>query len=86
MVEIAICAGNKAPQVVDAIDVVVGGLQKDRQDGIKEMDKIVVGGLSIDGGKSAWAAVRAEVIALGVMVAGRGNWGGLLFSKTRNVY
>ncbi len=34
MVEIAIRAGNKAPQVVDTIDVVVGCLEKDRQDGI----------------------------------------------------
>ncbi len=34
MVEIAICAGNKAPQVVDGIDVVVGGLEKDRLDGV----------------------------------------------------
>ncbi len=49
MVEIAIRAGNKAPQVVDAIDAVVGPLEKDRQDGVREMDKIVVGGLSIDG-------------------------------------
>jgi hypothetical protein len=39
------------------------------------MDKIVIGGLSIDGmgRKSAWDAARAEVIASGVMVAGRGN-------------
>ncbi len=34
MVGIAICAVNKAPQVVDAVDVVVGGLEKDRQDGV----------------------------------------------------
>ncbi len=34
MVEIAIYAGNKAPQVVDAVDVVVGGLEKDCQDGV----------------------------------------------------
>ncbi len=32
------------------------------------------------------AAVRAEVIALEVMVAGRGNWGGLPFLKTRHIY
>ncbi len=38
------------------------------------------------GRKRAWAAVRAEVIALGVMVAGSGVWGGMLFLKTRNVY
>ena len=49
MVEIAICAGNEASQVVNAIDMVVGGLEKDRQDGIGETDKIVVGGLSING-------------------------------------
>jgi hypothetical protein len=47
VVEISIRAGNEAPQVVDAIDPVVGGLEKDWQDG--EMDKIVVGGLSING-------------------------------------
>jgi hypothetical protein len=34
IVEIAICGGNKAPQVVDAIDAVVGCLEKDWQDGI----------------------------------------------------
>jgi hypothetical protein len=49
MVEIAIRAGNEAPQVVDAIIVVVGCLEKDWRDGVCETDKIVVGGLSIDG-------------------------------------
>jgi hypothetical protein len=34
VVEIAIRAGNKAPQVVDTVDAVVGGLEKDRQDGV----------------------------------------------------
>ncbi len=38
------------------------------------------------GRKSTWAAARAEVIALGVMVAGRGNQNGLPLLKTRNVY
>ncbi len=38
------------------------------------------------GRKSAWAAVRAEVIALGVKVAGWESQGGLLFLKTRNEY
>jgi hypothetical protein len=38
------------------------------------------------GRKSAWAAARAEVFALVVMVARRGNWGGLPFLKTRNIY
>ncbi len=32
--EIAIDAGNKAPEVVDAVDTVVGGLEKDRRDGV----------------------------------------------------
>ncbi len=49
MVKIAIRAGNESPQVVDTVDAVVSGLEKDRQDGIVETDKIVVGGLSIDG-------------------------------------
>ncbi len=43
-------------------------------------------GCQLMGRKSAWAAARAEVIAFGVMIAGRGNWGGLPFLKTRNVY
>ncbi len=34
VMEIAIHAGNEAPQVVDAIDTVVGCLEKDWQDGI----------------------------------------------------
>jgi hypothetical protein len=33
------------------------------------------------GRKSAWAAARAEVIALGVMVAGSGVPGGLTFEN-----
>jgi hypothetical protein len=47
VVEITIRAGNKAPQVVDPVDVVVGGLEKDWWDGIWETDKIVIGGMSI---------------------------------------
>ncbi len=86
VVKIAIRAGNKSPQVVDAVDAVVGGLEKDRQDDVGEMDEIIVGGLSTMGRKSTWAAARAEVIALGVMVVGRGNQGGLPFLKTRNIY
>ncbi len=49
MVEIAICAGTEAPQVVDAVDPVVGCLEKDWQDGVCETDEIIVGGLSING-------------------------------------
>jgi hypothetical protein len=49
MVEIVICAGNKAPKVVDTVDVAVGGLEKDWQDGDCEMEEIVVRGLSING-------------------------------------
>jgi hypothetical protein len=36
-------------------------------------------GCLLMGRKSAWAAARAEVIALGVMVAGSGVQGGLPF-------
>jgi hypothetical protein len=49
VVEVPVCAGNKSPEVVDAVDTVVGGLEKDRQNGIGETDKIVVGGLYING-------------------------------------
>ncbi len=49
MVKIAIRAGNKSPQVVDTVHVVVGSLEKDRQDGAEKTDEIVVRGLSIDG-------------------------------------
>jgi hypothetical protein len=35
------------------------------------------------GRKSTWAAARAEVTTLGVMVAGRGNCGRLPCLKTR---
>jgi hypothetical protein len=34
VVKIAIRAGNEAPQVVDAVDMVIGGLEKNRQDGV----------------------------------------------------
>jgi hypothetical protein len=46
----------------------------------------ILEGCPLMGRKSTWAAARAEVIALGVMVAGRGKSGRLLFLKTRNVY
>ncbi len=45
---IVVCAGNKSLEVADAIDAVVGGLEKDRQGGVREMDKIVVRGLFTD--------------------------------------
>jgi hypothetical protein len=48
VVKIPIFTGNESPEVVDAVDAVVGGLEKDRQDGVGETDKIVVGGLSIN--------------------------------------
>ncbi len=75
VVKIPICAGNESPQVVDAVDAIVGGLEKARWEGCPSM-----------GRKSAWAAASAEVFALGVMVAGWGNRGGLPFLKTRNIY
>ncbi len=49
MMEIAISAGNKALQVVDAINAIVGDLEKEWQNGIGEKDEIIVGGLSING-------------------------------------
>ncbi len=49
VMETAIHAGNEAPQVVDAVDAVVGCLEKDWQDGVGETDKIVIRGLSING-------------------------------------
>ncbi len=49
VMKIAIRASNESLEVVDAVGTVVGGLEKDRQDGIVETDKIIVGGLSIDG-------------------------------------
>jgi hypothetical protein len=48
--------------------------------------RLSLGGCPLMGRKSAWAAVRAEVIASGVMVAGSGVRGRLPFLKTRNVY
>jgi hypothetical protein len=48
VVKIPIRAGNESPEVADAIDAVKGGLEKDRQDGIRKTDKIVIGGLSIN--------------------------------------
>ncbi len=47
--KIPFCACNKSPEVVDTIDAVVGGLEKDRQYNVGETDQIVVEGLSIDG-------------------------------------
>jgi hypothetical protein len=49
VMKIAIRADNKSPEVVEAIDMVVGGLEKDRQDGVRETDKIIIRGQSING-------------------------------------
>jgi hypothetical protein len=48
VMEVPVLVGNESPEVVDAVDVVVGGLEKNRQDGIGETDKNIVRGLSID--------------------------------------
>jgi hypothetical protein len=48
MVEVSLCIGNKSPEVVDAVDTVIGGLEKDRGDSIGEKDNIIVRGLSIN--------------------------------------
>ncbi len=49
MLEVPVNIGKESPEIVDAIDKVAGGLEKDRGDGIGETDKIVVRGLSING-------------------------------------
>jgi hypothetical protein len=49
MVEVPVHVGSKSPEVVDAIDVVVCGFQKDWGDGIRATEEIYVGGLSING-------------------------------------
>ncbi len=49
VVEVPVWIGNKSPEDVDAVDAVIGGNEKERGDGIGEMDKIIIGGLSIDG-------------------------------------
>jgi hypothetical protein len=86
MVEIVIHTGNEAPHVVDAVDAVVGCLEKDWQMASERRTRSLLEGCPLMGRKSTWAAARAEVIALGVMVAGSGVRGVLPFLKTRNVY
>jgi hypothetical protein len=49
VVELPVRVGNKSPEIMDDVDLVVGGLEKDGRDGVRETNKIVVGGLSIDG-------------------------------------
>ncbi len=49
MAEVSVCVGNKSPEVVDTIDMVIDGLEKDWRDGVGETDNIIIGGLSIDG-------------------------------------
>jgi hypothetical protein len=80
VVKVPVRAGNKSPEVVDAADMVVGGLEKDLGKMVLERRmRLLLEGCPLMGRKSAWAAARAEVIALGVMVAGWGNWGKLPF-------
>jgi hypothetical protein len=49
VVDVPICIGSESPEVVGAIDMIIGGFKKDQGDGNGETDKIVVCGLSIDG-------------------------------------
>ncbi len=49
VVEVPVRIGNESPEVVEAVDAVIGGLEEDRGDGIGEIDKIFVGGLSTNG-------------------------------------
>jgi hypothetical protein len=71
---------------VDTVDAVIGGLERIGKMASERWMRLLSEGCPSMGRKSNWAAGRAEVIALGVMVAGRGNWGGLQFLKTRNIY
>jgi hypothetical protein len=49
VVEVPVHVGNKSPEVVYAIDMVIGRLEKDWGDGIGETYEILGRGLSIDG-------------------------------------
>jgi hypothetical protein len=49
VMEVPVCIGNESLEVVDTVDMVVGKLEKDGHIGIGEADKIIFGGLSIDG-------------------------------------
>jgi hypothetical protein len=42
VMKIAVRAGSKSPEIVDTVDVVLSGLEKDRQDGVGETVKIVI--------------------------------------------
>jgi hypothetical protein len=53
VVEVPVPIGNKSPEVVDAIDTVVGGLEKDMRDGVGK-------GCPSMGRKCAWAAAFGE--------------------------
>ncbi len=58
----------------------IGKMASERQ------TRLLLEGCPSMGMKSAWAAGRAEVIALGVMVAGKGNRGWLLFLKNKKIH
>jgi hypothetical protein len=58
VMKILIHTGNKSLEVVDAIDGVVGGLEKGRQDGVGETDKILIRGLSINGGEERFGCCK----------------------------
>ncbi len=42
VVKIPIHAGNESPEVVNTVDAVVGGLEKDKQDGIGETSEVAL--------------------------------------------
>ncbi len=75
MVEVPVRTGNKSPEVVAAIDAVLGGLEKDRQDGVGETDKIVVGGLSIDGEEERLGCCKGWRDCFGSYGSRMGNFG-----------
>jgi hypothetical protein len=49
VMEVPVHISKKSPEVVNTVDVVVGRLEKDGRYDVREADKIINGGLSIDG-------------------------------------
>jgi hypothetical protein len=47
-VEVPVCVGNRSPEVADTIDTIIDELEKDWGNGVGEMDKILIRGMSID--------------------------------------
>jgi hypothetical protein len=85
VVKVPVHVGNESPEVVDAADVVEVALRRIGKMVLERRTRSLLEGCPLMGKKSAWAAARAELIALGVMVAGWEIWGGLPVLRTRNI-